>query len=84
MPQLPPAPIGPVLAESLSGMLPDEVQLETFNLQYLQRHSTSAAAIIAVARALRKLEAPREEVEGCLFMVLNEGVHLDVKVRRTV
>ncbi|KAJ7487779.1 NMDA receptor-regulated protein 1-domain-containing protein [Mycena latifolia] len=46
----PPQAVVPVLAELMSKLLPDEVASETFNSQYLQRHSTSAPAILAAAR----------------------------------
>lgn len=80
LPQPPPAPIGPIFAEFSSQLLPDEVSLETFNSEYLQRHSTSAPAILAAAKVQFKLNAPREEVEGTIFTILGDGVRLDVKV----
>ncbi|KAJ7446637.1 NMDA receptor-regulated protein 1a [Mycena latifolia] len=51
----PPQAVVPVLAELMSKLLPDEVASETFNSQYLQRHSTSAPAILAAARVQVKL-----------------------------
>lgn len=81
LPQSPPTPIGPLLTESLATLLPDEVALETFNSQYLQRHSTSAQAILASAKVLLKLDAPRGEVESTVFTVFGpEVVGLNIKV----
>jgi hypothetical protein len=72
--------MGPVLTEFLSSVLPDEISLETFNSQYLQQHSSSAAAILAAAKVSRKLDAAREEVEAVLFTTLEAGVRLNIKV----
>jgi N-alpha-acetyltransferase 15/16, NatA auxiliary subunit len=77
---VPPTPIGPVLTELLSSILPDEISLETFNSQYLQRHSSSAAAVLAAAKVSRKLDATREEVEDILFTTLKGDIQLDIKV----
>jgi len=84
LPQLPPAPIGPVLTESLSSILPDEISLETFNSQYLQKHSSSAAAVLAAAQVSRKLDAAREEVEAILFTTLKGDVQLDIKTAQAI
>ncbi|TFK41639.1 NMDA receptor-regulated protein 1-domain-containing protein [Crucibulum laeve] len=78
LPQTPPAPIGDVFSDSLLKILPSEVSLETFNSQYLQRHSMSASAIIAAAQGAHKLSAPRQEVENIVFTALNDGVDLKV------
>ncbi|KAJ7039762.1 NMDA receptor-regulated protein 1-domain-containing protein [Mycena alexandri] len=75
----PPQAVGPILAESLSKLLQDEVSLEAFNSQYLQRHATSAPAILAVAKAMVKLQAPRDQVEDTLFTALEAQVTLDIK-----
>jgi len=77
----PSPPIGPVLAESLSKILPGEISLETFNSQYLQRHSSSALAVLASAKVSHQLQAPREEVEAVVFTTLNEDVQLDIKAK---
>lgn len=79
LPQPPPSPIGPVLAAALATILPEEISLETFNSQYLQRHSTSGPAILAAAKASHKLDAPREEVEVVVFTALGESTNLDIK-----
>jgi hypothetical protein len=64
----------------LLAILPNEVSLETYNSQYLQRRSTSAPAIIAAAKVWHKLNAPLEEVEACVFAIMVEGVILDITV----
>ncbi|KAJ7627570.1 NMDA receptor-regulated protein 1-domain-containing protein [Mycena polygramma] len=75
-----PSPVvGPVLTELASKLLPDEVSLETFNSQYLQHHSTSAPAILAVAKVMFKLQTPREQVEETLFTAFEETATLDIK-----
>jgi peptide alpha-N-acetyltransferase len=84
LPQVPPTPIGPVLTELLSSILPDEISLETFNSQYLQRHSSSAAAVLAAAKVSRKLDATREEVEDILFTTLKGDIQLDIKTAHTI
>ncbi|KAH7926272.1 N-terminal acetyltransferase A, auxiliary subunit [Leucogyrophana mollusca] len=79
LPEPVPSPSGPVLAEALSAILSEEVSLETYNSQYLQQHSTSAAAILASARVSRKLESPRDEVESLLFTALGAEVELSIE-----
>jgi N-alpha-acetyltransferase 15/16, NatA auxiliary subunit len=69
------------LTESLSSVLPDEISLETFNSQYLQKHSRSAGAVLATAQVSQKLDAAREEVEVVLFRTLETDVQLDIKVK---
>jgi hypothetical protein len=81
LPQTPPAPIGPVFTEALSNLIPAEVSLETFNSQYLQRHSTNGKAVLATARVLRRLEAPLVEVESVLFGLFAQDVQLEIYVR---
>ncbi|KAJ6486930.1 NMDA receptor-regulated protein 1-domain-containing protein [Mycena sanguinolenta] len=66
---------GPILTEAVAKLLPDEVSLETFNSQYLQRHSTSAAAILAVTKVMVKLQTPREQVEETLFTALDGSMN---------
>ncbi|KAF8180397.1 NMDA receptor-regulated protein 1-domain-containing protein [Pholiota molesta] len=78
LPQTPPAPIGPVFTEALSNLIPAEVSLETFNSQYLQRHSTDGKAVLAAARVLRRLEAPLAEVESVLFGLFAQDVQLEI------
>ncbi|KAJ7234648.1 NMDA receptor-regulated protein 1-domain-containing protein [Mycena haematopus] len=79
----PPLVLGPILTEAAAKLLPDEVSLETFNSQYLQRHSTSALAILAVAKVMVKLQTPREQVEETLLTALDGSASLDIKVDRT-
>lgn len=62
-------------------MLPDEVTLATFNSQYLQKHSTSAKAVLASAQVLKLLRHPTEEIESAVFVLLNPDVDLGIKVR---
>ncbi|EPQ53593.1 N-terminal acetyltransferase A, auxiliary subunit [Gloeophyllum trabeum ATCC 11539] len=69
----------PVVSASLQELIPDTVSLETYNSQYLQRHSTSPKAILASARALRRLEAPVEEIENTVFSLLNAEIEVTVK-----
>ncbi|KAF7350445.1 hypothetical protein MVEN_01349700 [Mycena venus] len=75
----PPQVVSPILTESIAKLLPDEVSVETFNSQYLQRHSTSGPAILAVAKVLVKLQTPREQVEETLFTALEGTASLDIK-----
>ncbi|KAJ7599220.1 NMDA receptor-regulated protein 1-domain-containing protein [Mycena floridula] len=76
---VPAAPIGPLVSETLAQLLPDEISLETFNSQYLQRHSRSAASIIAAAKVAKSLETARDEVGNILFTTLGEGVDLTIQ-----
>jgi hypothetical protein len=80
LPQQPPAPIGPVVAAALSRLLPEDLDLEVFNSQYLQRHATSAPAVLAVAKTSLKLGSPESEVSDTLFTALNPEVNLTIKV----
>ncbi|KAI4527448.1 N-terminal acetyltransferase A, auxiliary subunit [Schizophyllum commune Loenen D] len=75
----PPAPMGPVVADALKELLPEEVSLETYNSQYLQQHSTSPRAVLATARAAQILGAPLAEVENTVFAVLGGEVELGIK-----
>ncbi|KAJ6571727.1 N-terminal acetyltransferase A, auxiliary subunit [Mycena capillaripes] len=75
----PPPVAGPILTESVFKLLPDELSFEAFNSQYLQRHSTSAPAILAVAKVMVKLQTPREQVEDTLFTALEGAATLDIK-----
>lgn len=77
--QTPPAPIGPAFLEGVKQLgVPDEnqVSLETYNQQYLQKHSveeTGSAnpeAVLACAKAMRILGASTSEVEELLLGVL--------------
>ncbi|KAI8986666.1 NMDA receptor-regulated protein 1a [Trametes punicea] len=68
-----------VVSSCLPKLIPDEVSLELFNSQYLQRHSSRGAAILAAAKVSRALDAPREEVEATVFNTLNADVELDLE-----
>ncbi|KAG1802371.1 NMDA receptor-regulated protein 1-domain-containing protein [Suillus variegatus] len=81
LPEPIPAPVGPILAESIASLLPAEVSLELFNSQYLQKHSSSPMAIVAHAKVAQILKAPQDEVDSILFTVLKEPVQLDHEVR---
>ena len=62
-------------------IFPEGVSTETYNTQYLQKHTDSAPAILASAKvAANVLHAPREEVESMVFSALGEGVLLDIVV----
>jgi hypothetical protein len=76
-----PAPLGPVIAESIASLLPEQVSLELFNSEYLQKHSSSPMAVLAHARVAQISNAPLEEVETILFAVLRQPVELDHEVR---
>ena len=81
-PQPPPAPIGPVFTESVSKLLPpDEISLERFNSEYLQRHSGEPGKVLAAARVMKVLDAPIGSVEETVFGVFGEGSQLDISVR---
>ncbi|KAI0084740.1 NMDA receptor-regulated protein 1-domain-containing protein [Irpex rosettiformis] len=84
LPQPPPAPIGPALTESLQSLLPDEVALETFNSQYLQKHPGDSRAALAFAKALRVLQTPLEEIENVLFDQLRPENTLDIKTAQNI
>jgi len=79
LPQQPPSPIGPLFNEALAQLLPEELSLETYNSQYLQRHSTSVPAIFAAAEVLHNLQSPLGEIEATIFTVLGTEAKLDVK-----
>ncbi len=69
------------MSVAITELLPDEVSLEAFNSQYLQRQFSRADAILAFAQVLRLLGAPREEVEAAIFNALNADVDLKLDVR---
>ena len=75
-----PEPVKSVLDASVAALKPAEVSLDAFNSQYLQRHSSSAPAILASAKVSRDLDAPRDEVENLLFTTLADGVQLGLEV----
>lgn len=79
LPQAPPSPIGPLLSDTLSRLLPEDISLETYNSQYLQK-STSPLAVLAAATVSRILGSSREEVENTVFATLEAPTQLDIKV----
>ena len=70
-----------MLSESIASLLPEEVSLERFNSQYIQKHSSSPMAVLAHAKVAQISKAPLEEVETILFTVLKQPVELDHQVR---
>ncbi|KAI0938433.1 hypothetical protein AcW1_001835 [Taiwanofungus camphoratus] len=79
LPQMPPEPIGPVIAEALTSLIPEEITLEVFNSEYLQQYPANAKVILASAKVSHQLQAPRTEVEDAIFGILNPEVSLDIK-----
>lgn len=77
----PSEPVKSLFEEALSKLSPpNEVSLETFNSQFLQKRSSEPEAVIAAAKVLKNLEAPVVEVENVLFgLVALES--LSIKVR---
>ncbi|KAI0371305.1 NMDA receptor-regulated protein 1a [Pilatotrama ljubarskyi] len=65
-----------VVSASFSKLLPDEVSLEHFNSQYVQKHPSRGDVILAAAKVSRTLGARREEVESAVFGALNADVEL--------
>ena len=72
--------MGPIVKDALARLLPDEVSLEHFNAQYLQKHSSDGRAILASATVSRLLNAPTDQVESSVFAVFNPETSLDLKV----
>lgn len=64
----------------MAKLVPSEVSVETFNSQYLQRHSSDPRAVLAAAKALRILQSPLAEIEEAVFGLFAEGVKLNVTV----
>ncbi len=69
-----------MISDALANQVTDEMSSETYNVQYLQRHSSKAEAVLGAAKALRILGGPRDEVEGIVFGTLNPEVDLPLKV----
>ncbi|KAF8067854.1 NMDA receptor-regulated protein 1-domain-containing protein [Lyophyllum atratum] len=80
LPQPPPAPIGPLVTEALAQLLSDEVSLDTYNSQYLQRHAPNPRAVLAAAKVARALQAPLQDVEATMFSALGADSKLDIPV----
>ncbi len=72
------------MTAAAADLVPADLSLETYNSQYLQKHSTSPRAILASAQALHILGAPAEEVESTTFGVLNPEVERDIRVSSRV
>ncbi|KAL5521607.1 hypothetical protein ACEPAF_2355 [Sanghuangporus sanghuang] len=72
-------PLDSIVSSALSTLFPSELTPETFNSQYLQRHSTSALATLTSAQVLQLLHAPLDEVESTVFGVLAPESDVDIK-----
>jgi len=79
LPSMPLLPVGVVVSGALETLITREMTLETYNAQYLQRHSINGRAVLGAARGLQTLGSPRDEIEGVVFGVLNPGVDLPLK-----
>ena len=66
--------------EAASKLLPDEIALATVNSQFLQKHSSSARAVLASAQVLHILGQLVEEIESNVFSLFNPDVDLDIDV----
>lgn len=60
--------------------MPPDLSLETFNNVYVQRHSNSARAVFAAARASRLLDTSDEAIENSIFGMLAPEVQSDFQV----
>ena len=69
-----------MISDALATVATDEITSEAYNVQYLQRHSGNAEAVLGAAKALRILGGPRDEVEGIVFGILNPDVDFTIKV----
>ncbi|KAH9974058.1 NMDA receptor-regulated protein 1-domain-containing protein [Lactifluus volemus] len=69
-----------VVSGALDTLLSREMSLETYNAQYLQRHSAKGRAVLAAAKGLQILGSPKDEIEGTLFSILNPEVDLPFKI----
>ncbi|EJD39130.1 N-terminal acetyltransferase A, auxiliary subunit [Auricularia subglabra TFB-10046 SS5] len=68
--------VPPVVRSSLAALFPEDLSPEAFSSQYLQRHSSSPQAVLAVARASQAAT----ETEDLLFSLQKaESATLDVK-----
>jgi len=75
-------PVVSALKKTVNALFPEELSLELFDQQYLQRHPNDSSAILASAKVSQEyLQTPLEGVENTLFSVFQEGVKFDVKVR---
>jgi N-alpha-acetyltransferase 15/16, NatA auxiliary subunit len=80
LPTVPSSPVGAVVSGALGSLITREMALETYNAQYLQRHSYNASAVLGAARGLQILGSPRDEIEGVAFSTLNPETDLPLKV----
>jgi peptide alpha-N-acetyltransferase len=84
LPTAPSSPVGAVVSGALGSLITREMALETYNAQYLQRHSYNASAVLGAARGLQILGSPRDEIEGVVFSTLNPETDLPLKVSNVI
>ena len=84
LPTAPSSPVGAVVSGALGSLITREMALETYNAQYLQRHSYDACAVLGAARGLRILGSPKDEIEGVVFSTLNPETDLPLKVSNVI
>lgn len=71
--------MGPILSEALKKLIPNDQSLDTFNSQYIQRHSPSATHLLGAASVSQALGTPITEIEDLLFQCIADKT-IDVKV----
>ncbi|KAH9941133.1 N-terminal acetyltransferase A, auxiliary subunit [Epithele typhae] len=64
-------------------LLPDELSLDAFNSQYVQRLSSRADAVLAAAKVSKALGAPREEVEAAIVNTTAAEVQISLQTALT-
>ncbi|EIN08866.1 N-terminal acetyltransferase A auxiliary subunit [Punctularia strigosozonata HHB-11173 SS5] len=74
-----PPPAGLLVVSCSSDLIPDGTSLETYNSNFLQRHSTSPTAILAASRVYRAMKSPQDVVDSTLFALFNPDVRPDVQ-----
>lgn len=84
LPAPPSSPVGAIVSSALDSLITREMTLETYNGQYLQRHSDNASAVLGAARGLQILGSPRDEIEGVVLGTLNPEMDLPLKVSHVV
>ncbi|OSD08807.1 NMDA receptor-regulated protein 1a [Trametes coccinea BRFM310] len=76
--------VASVVSSTLPKLIPEEISLELFNSQYLQKHSSRGGAVLGAAKVSRDLGAPREEVEAAVFTALNADVELNLETAMAI
>lgn len=69
-----------LLKEGVSKLVPGEQSTTVQNSQYLQDNSSNGAAVLAVARASRRLGASDSEVEETVLSLLQDNVQITPQV----